>query len=220
MTITQAVEARHSVRQYTDRRIDGNIRAALEALCHEAEEESGLIYKLVTDDDSVFSSFFVSYGLFHGVRNYIIVAAEDGADGTCAGYYGERIVLEAVAMGLGTCWVAGTYSRKNASHHIPSSASIMAVIAVGYAAKEGKPHRSKSIDKVSSSSEPVPEWFKAGMHAALLAPTALNQQKFFIRNDNGVVTAEAKPGKFTLLDLGIVKYNFEIGAGKENFRWA
>ena len=219
MTTQEAVENRHSVRSYSDRKIDGNIKAALDALCANATKESGILFKLVTDDDSVFSSFFVSYGLFHGVNNYIIVAGEEGADGEKAGYYGEAIVLEAVQMGLGTCWVAGTYSRKNASTHIPSSMSILAIIAIGYAAKEGKAHKSKSATKVSSSTQPVPTWFENGVRAALLAPTALNQQKFFIKNEDGVVSAEALPGKYTILDLGIVKYNFEVGAGKENFKW-
>lgn len=219
MTVKEAIEQRHSVRSFSERAVDGNIKAALDALCSEAEKDSGLMYKLVTGDDSVFGSFFVSYGLFHGVRNYIIIAGREGADGEKAGYYGERLVLEAVQMGLSTCWVAGTYSRRNASEHIPSDMSIIAVIAIGYAAKEGKSHKSKSPEKVSSSTSPVPEWFSEGIRMALLAPTAMNQQKFFIRNDNGKVTAEAKAGRYTVLDLGIVKYHFEVGAGKENFSW-
>lgn len=219
MTVKQAIEERHSVRSFSDRALDGNMKAAVDALCSEASKDSGLLYKLVTDDDSVFGSFFVSYGLFHGVRNYIIVAGGEDADGEKAGYYGERLVLEAVGLGLSTCWVAGTYSRKNASSHIPSDMDIIAVIAIGYAAKEGKSHKSKAPEKVSSSTEPVPEWFKEGVRLALLAPTAMNQQKFFIVNDNGTVSIEAKAGRYTILDLGIVKYHFEIGAGRDNFSW-
>lgn len=65
----------------------------------------------------------------------------------------------------------------------------------------------------------APDWFKKGIDAALLAPTAMNQQKFkFILNDNKV-KAKAGIGFYSKIDLGIAKYHFEIGAQKENFIW-
>ena len=67
-----------------------------------------------------------------------------------------------------------------------------------------------------------PEWFMKGMEAALLAPTAVNQQKFkFILHPGKVVETKTfvSPWGYTRIDLGIVKYHFEIGAGKENFTW-
>ena len=60
------------------------------------------------------------------------------------------------------------------------------------------------------------------LEAALLAPTAVNQQKFkfILRNGNKVETKTFfSPWGYTQIDLGIVKYHFEIGAGKENFQW-
>ena len=66
----------------------------------------------------------------------------------------------------------------------------------------------------------VPEWFKKCVEAALLAPTAVNQQKFFFSLDNGRVSARAGMGFYSKIDLGIAKCHFELGAGKENFNWA
>ena len=66
----------------------------------------------------------------------------------------------------------------------------------------------------------VPVWFKKGVEAALLAPTAVNQQKFFFSIDNGRVSARAGKGFYSKIDLGIAKCHFELGAGKENFNWA
>jgi len=62
------------------------------------------------------------------------------------------------------------------------------------------------------------------MEAALMAPTAMNQQKFkFTLQEGNKVKAEATfslTGKsYLYYDLGIVKCHFEIGAGKENFIW-
>ena len=61
----------------------------------------------------------------------------------------------------------------------------------------------------------MPGWFKDGMEAAMLAPTAMNQQKFLFTLDGEKVTAEKTGGMYSLVDLGIVKYHFEVGSGKE-----
>ena len=61
---------------------------------------------------------------------------------------------------------------------------------------------------------------KKGVEAALLAPTAVNQQKFYLTLDGNKVKAKAGLGPCAKMDLGIVKYHFELGAGKENFEWA
>ena len=55
--------------------------------------------------------------------------------------------------------------------------------------------------------------------AALLASTAMDQQKFSFTCEDGVVTAKPGIGFYTKIDLGIVKYHFESGVGKENFTW-
>ena len=74
----------------------------------------------------------------------------------------------------------------------------------------------------------TPEWFNKGVEAALLAPTAINQQKFYIeylgfKDDSKLPKVSARPlfsmAGYSKMDLGIVKYHFEIGAGKERFEW-
>lgn len=65
----------------------------------------------------------------------------------------------------------------------------------------------------------MPDWFRKGVEAALLAPMAMNQQKFFLTLAGERVLAKAGTGFCTKMDLGIVKYHFEIGAGEGAFRW-
>ena len=96
---------------------------------------------------------------------------------------------------------------------------LIAVIVVGYGENQGKLHRSKTIKDVAKGDEPFPKWFQAGVQYALLAPTALNQQRFQVLYHHHKVSIKAKRGFYTKIDLGIVKYHFEIGAGKENFQW-
>ena len=63
-------------------------------------------------------------------------------------------------------------------------------------------------------------WFEKGVQAALLAPTAVNQQKFlFTLVNDHTVRVEAGWGLYTEVDLGIVKYHFELAAG-DHFEWA
>ena len=61
----------------------------------------------------------------------------------------------------------------------------------------------------------LPDWFQKGVKAALLAPTAMNQQKFQFILNGSQVSAKAGYGFYTKLDLGIVKYHFELGSGRK-----
>lgn len=94
------------------------------------------------------------------------------------------------------------------------------MIAIGYGETEGVAHKSKTPEAVSFSRGNTPQWFKNGIHAALLAPTALNQQKFKFTLNGNKVSAKAGLGFYSKIDLGIAKYHFEVAAGKDNFIWA
>jgi hypothetical protein len=107
----------------------------------------------------------------------------------------------------------------------------------GYGESQGVSHKIKTVEQVSRSavrtlgssknaSDITPSWFKKGIEAALLAPTAVNQQKFsfeYIGMRNNRHQVRAKKGfsmiGYTKIDLGIAKYHFEIGAGEVNFEW-
>ena len=96
------------------------------------------------------------------------------------------------------------------------------VISLGYGSTPGVQHPLKPAEKFYESDGLPPEWFLSGMEAALLAPTAVNQQKFkFILHPGNVVEAKALFSMvgYSRIDLGIARCHFEIGAGKENFDW-
>ena len=135
------------------------------------------------------------------------------------GYYGEWLVLLAQQLGLNTCWVAMTYSKIKSAFVINPGEKLCIVIALGYGENQGVPHKSKPGSSVMKADGVTPEWFKKGIDAALLAPTAMNQQKFQFTLKENRVLAKAGIGFYSKIDLGIVKYHFEIGAGKKNFEW-
>lgn len=222
MELLEAMEQRHSVRSYTDRNIEGAIKAELQTFIEECNRESGLHIQPVFNEPCAFDSALARYGHFSGVKDYIAVIGKKGGDTEeKGGYYGEKIVLRAQQLGLNTCWVALTYKKIKNAFQIDADEKLYVVIALGYGATQGTAHKSKPAGAVSNISASSPRWFSDGVCAALLAPTAINQQKFMLTlKGENTVYAKAGLGPHSKLDLGIVKYHFELGAGQENFQWA
>lgn len=222
MTIYEAIKERHSVRNYTDKKIPQDILTRLQneiAICN---KESALNIQLITDDSTVFDSLMAHYGKFSGVKNYIALVGKNTENlDERVGYYGERIALLAQTLGLNTCWVALTF-RKSAVKsrcRINENEKLVCVLAFGYGTTQGVRHKSKEIRDVCTFQDELPKWFQNGIESALLAPTAMNQQKFLFSLEGNTVSAKATGGFYSKVDLGIVKYHFEIGAGLDSFDW-
>ncbi|MCR4789013.1 MAG: nitroreductase [Lachnospiraceae bacterium] len=216
MEIKEAIKERHSVRQFKDIPIEKEKADRLTELIKECNEESGLNMQLMLDDPACFDTFLAHYGRFKNARNYIAIVGDKSKEDLdeIGGYYGEKIVLEAQMMGLNTCWVAGTYSKGKSRINAADGERIVCVIAIGYGENSGKPHRSKPVEKLCNVPEKdMPDWFREGLDAALLAPTAVNQQKFLISLEDGEPVISAKNSPLAKVDLGIVKYNFEAASG-------
>lgn len=219
MTDMELIRARHSVRNYKNQAIESDKLAALEEEIAKINAESGLTVRLFTEEPGAFNAGAPHYGQFSGCRNYFTVSGPAGLD-EAAGYYGERLVLFAQSLGLNTCWVALTY-KKSAVQSQPGDGKRYIVISLGYGENEGRAHKSKDVSKLSDLKNGDPDWYARGIEAAMLAPTAVNQQKFYISRSGNKVKAKAlfSITGLAVMDLGIVKYHFELGAGKENFVW-
>ena len=221
MDIYEAMRARHSVRAYEQRELDGEAKAMLEEKIAELNAQSGLHIQLITGEPKAFCGPMAHYGKFSGVTDYIaMIGKKDASLEEKCGYYGEKLVLFAQQLGLNTCWVAVTYRRIREAYRLDAGEKLCIVIAIGYGKTQGTPHKSKMPSEVADMSGDVPAWFKKGVEAALLAPTAVNQQKFYFPLVDGRVSAKAGRGFYSRIDLGIAKCHFELGAGKQNFDWA
>ena len=216
----ELIRARHSVRQYLNKKIPEDLREKLDACAAELNRESGLHIQIIYDEPTCFSSRMAKYGRFENCANYIAMVGKKAGDlEERCGYYGELLVLKAQELGLNTCWAALTHGKSTAQ--IADGETEVILIALGYGKTQGADRRSKAPADVSNVSDASPAWFKQGVEAALLAPTAVNQQKFRFTLEDGRVLAKAGLiGGCLKIDLGIVKCHFELGAGKENFTWA
>ncbi len=221
MTIKQAIECRHTVRRYTKQPIPEPICRQLCMRIAQNNADYGINLCLVTENIQAFGMALRLF-LAKGVRNYIILAANDTADAAeKIGYCGADIMLFAQTLGLNSWWVGGTFSRKGIQKNakIAKSHKIYGIIALGYGAMQGTAHKSKKPEEISHYEGAAPEWFTNGIRALLLAPTALNKQAFTVLGKGNQIMISCDNGIFSGIDLGIGKYHFEVGAGKENFQW-
>ena len=222
MDMFEIMKSRHSVRQYKDIVLRTDVLTPLQQEIDACNNEGNLHIQLIANEPKAFDGFMAHYGKFSGVQNYIALIGKGKDLDEKAGYYGERIALKAQELGLNTCWVAMTFGKGAAKKKcgIGPGEKMTCVLALGYGATQGVAHKSKEMSALCSVGGTMPEWFRAGMEAAMLAPTAMNQQKFMITlNGENAVSIKNLGGFYSKIDLGIVKYHFELGSGKENFRW-
>ena len=232
MTIQEAIEARHSVRAYKGQPLAAGVVEVLEEKIRELNVKGQLHMQLIRNETKAFQGKLAKYGKFRGVNDYIVMAGQKADDlDERIGYYGEQLVLLAQTLGLNTCWVGLSYSKVPGTYILEAGEVIEAYISIGYGETQGVSHKIKSVEQVSNANDLTPSWFRQGVEAALLAPTAVNQQKFFfeyVGKENSDEPSQchkvlAKRGfsivGYTQMDLGIAKYHFEIGAGKEIFDW-
>ena len=227
MTLLEAIEARHSVRRYLDKEIPADVIAALQDKIAECNKAGNLNIQLVLNETRAFTGM-LSYGKFSGVKNYLVMVGKKSDDlDERVGYYGEQLVLLAQQLGLNSCWVGLSYRKVPEAYQVGKDEKLVCIIALGYGETQGKNHKIKTEKDVSNASANTPIWFRKGVEAALLAPTAINQQKFsfeYIQPQcDNIHKVKANKGfsivGYTQIDLGIAKLHFEIGAGKENFEW-
>ncbi|MCH5214574.1 MAG: nitroreductase [Muribaculaceae bacterium] len=224
-----AIKARHSVRNYKEQPLGEDVVSKLREKIEELNREGRLHMQLITDEPKGFSGIF-AYGKFSGVSNYVVIAGvKDETFDERVGYYGEALVLYAQALGLNTCWAGLSYKKVPNTYVLAPGEKISCYISIGYGETQGVASKSKTPQQVSNVTAETPDWFAAGVDAALLAPTAVNQQKFHFE-----YIAPAQPGEpatvkadkgfsiigYTRIDLGIAKYHFELATPPDAFRWA
>lgn len=227
MTLQEAIEARHSVRAYKDQPLADDVVKVLEERISDINRDGRLHIQLILNEKKAFQGPIAKYGSFRNVSSYLVMAGKKADDlDELIGYYGEQLVLLAQTLGLNTCWVGVSYSKIPGTYVLEADEKICCYISLGYGETQGVGHKIKTVEQVSNATDSTPSWFRKGVQAALLAPTAVNQQKFsfeYLGVENNTHQVRANKGfsmmGYTQIDLGIAKCHFEIGAGLENFAW-
>ena len=233
MNITQAIEVRKSRRAYSSEPILPKQAALLKSRIDEYNQKSGLTIRFLENGSFAFSGIRKSYGMFSGVRSLFIMKGpkSDPNLKEKIGYFGQLLILEATVLGLGTCWVGGTFDRSGIRKN--PDEDLVCVITVGpvpasetlkekliYKAIHRK---TKSLGQLcqfqgaagaEADGKAFPGWLKTGLKAVQKAPSTRNTQKVMFFEKDGLLQAYV-PDTYTFdrVDLGIAKLHFELAAG-------
>lgn len=212
----EVIKARHSVREYLDKPIEEDKVNKLNTIIEKCNQIGDLNIKLVLNDSKPFENSVMGYGKIKAF-NYLEMSGKkcDLLDEKI-GYYGEKIVLYAQSIGLNTCWISGTYDKEYIEDNINNDVKHVCIIAIGYGVNNGHNRLSKTYEDVSETID-APDWYKKAVSYALLAPTAVNEQKFKFKliDDNKVKMDYGVGLGNTIIDAGIVKCHFELGAERK-----
>lgn len=221
MTLLEAIPLRTSRRAYLPQPLSPLQRQQLDKAVSCCNRRSGLHVQLICGRPEPFAS---QGGRLRGVQNYLVFAgpaSDPNLEEKC-GYFGEELILTAQSMGLGTCWVGGTYDRAGCLCHLSEGEELVCVAAIGHPApSQGSGRALRSPEELSSGGKQAPDWFHAGVAAVQRAPSAMNRQgyRFTWREDGSVRVRLSGSGSFALVDLGIAKQHFELGAHGGEWSW-
>ncbi|MBE9508699.1 MAG: nitroreductase family protein [Chloroflexi bacterium] len=244
-----AIQRRVSVRSYGDCPVDPALIERLLALAGAADHLTDTPPRValvsgVERTRQVLTYMVGSYGLVRNPPCLLVgVLPKEGDEARLdLGYVLEQVVLEATWLGLGTCWVTGSYDAQRAGDAVGLSPGEVAaaVCALGYA-DEGRwgrlhsstvrrlagGHRRKPLEEIVFSGHWGEPWSSgdadpklvAALEHARLAPSATNRQawRFIVRADC-VALALVRPAP---IDGGIVMAHFALASaalGREG-RW-
>lgn len=229
--ICDAIFDRISRRSYDGVPLTNEEQEKLQPHLDSASSASSLRFSVLIDGGRAFDSMRKTYGTFHGVRSLVVIVGDvaDEQRWEKAGYFGERIILEATHLGLGTCWIGGTYDKNDPMFAVGEGEELLLVITIGQVRKQptlkekilrGLTHRkSKSLEEMCRGERPLSETEREAMRAVQHAPSAMNKQKvLFVVRESEICAGVPDDYIFDRVDLGIAKLHYEAVAGGY-FEW-
>jgi len=140
--ITEIIRQRYSCRNYIARPIEWSKCLRLAEFAKALGEEANGMqlrfeFVVASEEDSRALARLGTYGFIHGARGFLIGAISDGESSLEAfGFLVEKWVLLATDLGLGTCWLGGTFTKSSFARKSSAREGelIPAVVATGYPA--------------------------------------------------------------------------------------
>ena len=230
--LADAIKHRCSRRKYVQKELPQEIIDQLSASITAYNKNSELNMQLVLNQPEAFQGLRKSYGFFTGVQHYIALVGKKNQAHVQEklGFFGELLVLEATELGLGTCWVGGTYDQKLCTCAVAADEQLYAVITIGYVPEEqslreqlimhGSHFHTKEIGKIYTIETQPPMWFFTSLEAVYKAPSTQNKKPTHIiyHLDNTITAAVDDLNAFEI-DLGIAKAHFWLTAPKGYWQW-
>ncbi|NMA67466.1 MAG: nitroreductase [Clostridiaceae bacterium] len=249
MTIKQAISNRKSIRTYKDIPITHEIRSKLEKYIKKVEApfDTKQRFILIDKDEVSNKAKLGTYGVISGAKTFICAVTEPAYRyEENLGYAFEKIILYATSLGLGTCWLGGTFNKSgfSGSIYLKDKDFIPVVTPVGYAKEKrnfidqvmsfgaGSKNRkdwselffNKNLDTPLKKEEVGP--YKDALEMVRLAPSASNKQPWRIVKDENTfhfflrrtIGYKSLLGyDIQRLDIGIAMCHFELTINELGF---
>ena len=140
--ITATIPLRYSCRTYLNKPLNPEIRRRLSyfaatELASPFGSQTRFRLVAATEDDSKTLRGLGTYGFIKDAAGFVIGATDNGGKSLeDFGYRMEKIILYATDLGLGTCWLGGTFTKSSFALRISlmKDEIIPAVASVGYIA--------------------------------------------------------------------------------------
>jgi len=208
--VTDIIRARYSCRRYSEQPIKEQDRQALEHFLAAPQvgpfgTQSRFALVAATEQDRQALKGLATYGIIKGAPGFIIGAQkEQGKSLEDFGYLMERIILYATDIGLGTCWMGGTFRKSRFARKIAlnKDESLPAATPVGYIGGDPKDDvirqraggaRRLSWDKLFFDAEfgaPLSReaagLYETPLEMVRLGPSASNKQPWRVIKDGNV----------------------------------
>ncbi|MCL1802780.1 MAG: nitroreductase family protein [Eubacteriaceae bacterium] len=221
--LREAIKTRESRRAYQRLPLRKEDSDVIQALLSRYNAEAKLSFSLIEIDEELFTNYRRGKSSYKNIVNYVALSAAQGSDEKI-GYYGELVMLEATAIGLGTCWITRTYDKAACAQKLDlgEGESLYGIIAIGYPSNK-KTLREKATKlmwqlgaafskPLKSIGEFAPEWAHEGMKCVSRSPSRLPRQPYtFVFTEEGRVKAMPTNAS-RRIELGIALVHFEIGA--------
>ena len=231
----RVIEARRSRRRFDQKPLGSELLSQMATVCRNFKPFPSARSVLITESpDSVFKGAIGPYGKVKGAPAFVAFIGNMDSPNVYeqVGYTGEGIILEAGALNLATCWVAGFFRRKVVASltNIGENERVLSVTPIGYASEYlsleeklmtgfGLAHKRRALSGLvtSHNESEWPQWIKPALEAARLAPSAINRQPWrFDVTDNSITvsvnTSRREYGLPKRLCCGIVMLHIEVAA--------
>jgi len=230
-----AIPRRRSRRGFDSIELESSLLAQLQTICMEFRPFPQARAEVVTQSpDRILKGAIGPYGKVKGAPALVafIGDMDDPHIQEKVGYLGEGIILEATAMGLATCWVAGFFRQKVAASVVGTAENerVLSVTPVGHAVEDlsleerimtgfGRNHQRKPLAELVTGLDEteLPHWMKSALQAARIAPSAINRQPWRFYVEPNSITVSVNNPRFTFgiskrLDCGIAMMHIEVAA--------
>ncbi len=231
----RVIEKRRSRRRFRPEPLEASLLSQIVATCTQFKPFPNARAVLVTEPpDTVFKGAVGPYGKIKGAPAFIAFIGNMDSPNVYeqVGYTGEGIILEAEAMNLATCWVAGFFRPKVVASltRIDEGERVLAVTPIGYATKRhsleervmtgfGLTHRRRPLLGLVTGLRELewPQWVKLALEAARLAPSAVNRQPWRFKVEPNSITVSVNTlgreyGLSKRLCCGIAMLHIEVAA--------